>query len=106
MDSETMEDKMRTILLLTVATLCLAQTPTTWNYHVNFGTPVRTAGFTLDKVRQATPLTQVLMVGAWGGAAAIAPTYWMTKGKHAWIPAAISVVSIFALYAVGRDKPK
>ena len=65
---------MKTLIALAVlASLAAAYTPVCQQFRVeNFGTPIRTASF--EEIRDASTITQVCMVAAWGGTAAVFST--------------------------------
>ena len=60
------------VALAVLVSMAAAYTPVGQQFRVeNFGTPIKTAGFTLDNVKTASPLTQACMLAAGLGTAVV-----------------------------------
>ena len=85
------------VVLAVLVSMGLAYTPVCQQFRVtNFGTPIKSAGFTLDNVRAASPLTQACMLAAGLGTAVVFGT------APAWHnPTVRTIVKVAAGVAIG-----
>jgi len=97
------------IAILILASLCLAQTPTDWQQYrvVNFGSPTRTASFTLDNFKglstgEALSATggMVLLAGA-STALFVLPWLPEPQRKQWYKPLAYTLAGGFVLWLTG-----
>ena len=82
------------VALAVLVSMAPAYTPVCHNFRVeNFGTPIKSAGFTLDKLRDAHPVTLVCATAAWAGTAFVFGSipWWDNPKVKPWVKVAAGV---------------
>ena len=84
-------------LLISIAVLvsmAAAYTPVCQQFRVeSFGTPIKTAGFTLDKIENTHPVTLACATAAWAGTAFVFGSipWWENPKVKPWVKVAAGV---------------
>jgi len=82
------------IAIAVLVSMAPAYAPVCQQFRVeNFGTPIKTAGFTLDKIENTHPVTLACATAAWAGTAFVFGSipWWDSPKVKPWVKVAAGV---------------